>query len=273
MMKKHIWILLIGVTVLSLLAVPGCKRSNVTDPDMIVNDSYQINLSGIADPSTLFVYQGCADQKSQITMSAIYNNGEPIAGKNIVLKIQDDVGYFPGDRKNIILHTNSSGKAFTTYTVTKFAREKIKAGLLTYIQAWIQTDLNPTYGIYDLIPIQLLSDLYEEVSNTFAHLITVNPDEDGTADENITLTAATGGTIQIYVYNSTGTDVIGFAISVIDPNSIITSPLGGTGATDSTQTIIVDNTGTAGDTASITYTAISPTDAVGQSFTINITLQ
>ncbi len=259
-MKKHIWILLIGVTVLSLLAVPGCKRSNVTDPDMIANDSYQINLSGIANPSTLLITQGCPDKTSQITMTAIYNNGEPIAGKQIIMKINDEIGFFPGGYTTTVISTNSSGKAYTTYTVSHFAREKIGHSNLIYLDAYLQTDLNPLYGVHDMIPIQLITDIPDIEVDTLAYVITGS-----------TSFGASGGEFSVFLYNSTGTASINYVIGISD-TSMITSPAPGTsGATESDVTFTVSKNDTSSTrTATITITATA--DGIeGSPITITVT--
>ena len=247
----------------SLVFVPGCKRTDLADPDMHEPAGFIINLSGVANPGLLFVSQGGGWQNSYITMTALYNNGNPVVGKGIVMKINDEFGTFPGDKRTAVITTNSQGKASIRYSISQLAHDQIGADLLIYIQAWMQVDL---YNVYDVIPLQLVTNMPDEEVNTFMAI------QQGSSDD---IDATTGGSFNVLLYNSTGTESINYIINIVDTNSIISShsdgDTGSTGTTGNTETFEV-TTGTVGWTATITITAITPADVTGTSFIITVNL-
>ncbi|MCK4944048.1 MAG: hypothetical protein KAS65_10745, partial [Candidatus Aminicenantes bacterium] len=145
-MKKYILFVFMIAVIGSLVFVPGCKRSDLADPDMHEPAGFIINLSGVANPGLLFVSQGGGWQNSYINMTALYNDGNPVVGKGIVMKINEEFGTFPGDKRTAVITTNSQGKASIRYSVSQLAIDEIGADLLIYIQAWMQVDL---YNVYD----------------------------------------------------------------------------------------------------------------------------
>jgi len=258
----------------SLVFVPGCKRTDLADPDMHEPAGFFINLSGVANPGLLFVSQGGGWQNSYINMTALYNDGSPVVGKGIIMKINEEFGTFPGDKRTAVITTNSQGKASIRYSVSQLAIDQIGADLLIYIQAWMQVDL---VNVYDLIPLQLVTNQPDTLVNTFSSIIIGNPDED-TADDDIDLddTGITGDvTFNVYLYNSTGTSTINYLVTVSDPSGIISSPTNGaTGSTPFTEIITIDSSvlPVAGNTASIIFTVTSPSDLLGTTITITITI-
>lgn len=163
-MRKQIPIVLTTLVALALLTVPACKRTDVNDPGMIANDSYQINLSGTADPSTLYLYIGCDVQTSKLTLNAKFNNGEPVKNREIFLIIEEvptssgstRIGYFQGKKSTISITTNESGISYAYYYVDRTDRERIVLETNVYIRAYIESDLYPK--VYEIIKIRVVSD-------------------------------------------------------------------------------------------------------------------
>ena len=90
-MKKYILFVFMIAVIGSLVFVPGCKRTDLADPDMHEPAGFIINLSGVANPGILFVTQGGGLQNSYINMTALYNDGNPVAGKTIFIYGDYDV--------------------------------------------------------------------------------------------------------------------------------------------------------------------------------------
>lgn len=240
----------------SLVFVPGCKRSDLADPDMHNNAGFFINLSGVANPGTLFVTQGGGWQNSYINMTARYNDGNPVAGKSIFMKINEEFGTFPGDKRTAVITTNSQGQASIRYSVSQLAIEQIGSELLILIQAWMQVDL---YNVYDFIPLQLVTNMPDEDVNTLAYFVSGNYQS----------IPSIGGNFSVYLYNSTGSDPITYIVGITD-TSMITSPANGTtGTTDSTVDFTVsENSSGSPRSTIVTITAQSPDDVLGSPISI-----
>jgi hypothetical protein len=236
---------------------------------------YEIILAGNSDPSTLFVTQDIGWVLSTIRVNATYNTGAPVPSKTIMFKISDEFGEFNNGKRTIYKTTNTNGNAQATYRVHHKHRDEIGAEQTIYIYAVLQDDNRtdiPQAVVFDNIPIHLVTDF--KAADTFDYIITSSDDVDGTIDNNVTLNASSGGTVTLYIYNSTGSATITYQVSVTDANGIIDSPTtGDTGSTPITATIDVNDTGAATDTATITYTVTDPATLIGQSFTFTITLQ
>lgn len=148
----------------SLVLAPGCTRNAVDDPDMHEPAGYFINLSGVAVPSTLYIYLGCNTQQSKINITALYNNGEPVINKKVDLIIEEIpttsgttlIGYFSGKKNSISVTTNSQGKVTVYYYVDDTDRERIVLEQEVNIRAYIETDLYPI--TYEVITVRVLSD-------------------------------------------------------------------------------------------------------------------
>ena len=262
-MRKIIQYTMLGLMLCSLLALNSCVRSDVTDPDMHANAGFLINLSGVANPGTLFVTQGGGWQNSYITMNAKFNDGTPVVGRNILMKIGEEFGTFPGDKRTAVITTNSQGTASIRYSISQLAIDQIGPEKLVYIQAWMQGDL---INVYDLIPIQLVTNMPDAEVNTFMAVPT----------DNRSISAATGGSFNVFLYNSTGTESITYLINITDADGIISShtdgDTGSTGTAGNTETFEIVDTGTSGQSATITITAVTPSDVAGTTYTITVTL-
>lgn len=242
-MKKTIQYLVFGLVMAGLLFFSSCTRTNVADPDMDNNDSYYINLSGTANPSTLFIPTAGQDS-STIHLLAHFNTGEPVVGREILLKLDDDIGYFPNDKRTITLVTNSQGRASTIYTVKHFVIDLIGPSKLIYIAAYIMSDLNPVnVDFHENIPILLLTT-YTEVDTLAA-----------TPAGPITFEIDPSGAQEIYVYNSSGGDnPIAYTYSVDVGWITIT---GFTGSTAETLSVECSTNAGSARTGYITLTASS----------------
>ena len=265
-MRKIIQYTMLGLMLCSLLALNSCVRSDVDDPGMDPNAGFFINLSGVANPGTLFVTQGGGWQNSYITMNAKFNDGTPVVGRNILMKIGEEFGTFPGDKRTAVITTNSQGTASIRYSISQLAIDQIGPEMLIYIQAWMQGDL---INVYDLIPIQLVTNMPDDGANALAVLLI----DTGVDPMNI---PNTGGTVNYQIYNSKGDDGITFLVTLQDSANNadwvgLSTP---SGTTPTTLVITIADGGTGATTpprtAVILITATGPDDVVNDTETITI---
>jgi len=248
-MKKTIWIVILAM----LLLPSACKRTDVTDPGQIPNAGFRVSLSGTANPSVLYV-PAVGFVQSLITVTALHNDGTPVAGHNVILKIHEEFGDFANDRSVQILPTNANGVISTYFKVGGAALQEIGAEYQMYIQATLQDDGRVDFTTAeDWIPIRL---------------ITRNPDVDTLAatPASIPSVPVEGGTYTISVFNSTSANSISF-VENHSPDDGIDVELS-SGSTPSTITVTVDATSFA-RAWTITLTANDP-DVSGSPLTITI---
>ncbi len=245
----------------ALVFVPGCKRSDLADPDMHEPAGFIINLSGVANPGLLFVSQGTSPAISYLNTTALYNNGTPVTGKNIVFKISDDIGYFPGGSRTAVRTTNAQGKTSIQYSVTHLAIDKIGSDSMIYIQALMQVDL---YNVWEIIPLQLVTNMPDDGANQLAITLV------DTGVDPLNVPNLGPVTLNYLVFNSKGTDAISFLVTIPATDTWITSSVA-SGTTDSTIAFTVaDNTGNPSRSTTIIITATAPADVFNQTETITI---
>ena len=249
-MKKTMMFIILA----ALVVIPGCKRSDVTDPGMTPNAGFRVNLSGIANPGVLLVTLDTTPARSLLTFWAKRNDGTAIAGETIILKITEDIGYFPGDKRTTTVTTDAAGVAQIWYSVDHFAINTIGSSKYVYIEALLQDSGRYIYG-YDPVPIYLVTNLPPvDTLNVSSRELTFGVD---------------GGLQTISVFNSSGTDPISYS-GVYAPTDGISVSVG-TGQTPDTLYIDVEPNTTGLDrTWIITLTASDP-DVEGDPIEITVT--
>ncbi len=261
-MKKYILFVFMIAVIGSLVFVPGCKRTDLADPDIHEHAGFIINLSGVANPGLLFVSQGTSPAVSYLNTTALYNNGTPVSGKNIVFKISDDIGYFPGGSRTAVRTTNSQGKTSIQYSVTHLAIDKIGADKLVYIQALMQVDL---YNVWEIIPLQLVTNMPDDGANQLAITLV------DTGVDPLNVPNLGPVTLNYLVFNSKGTDAISFLVTIPAAAATWITSSVASGTTDSTITFTVaDNSTFPTRSTTITITATAPADVFNQTETITI---
>lgn len=156
-MRKNILLyILVIATVAGLLSTTSCKRSKVEDPDVIGPAGFRIQLSGTANPSTMYVPGDQTSDPSVITATAMHNDGTPAAGYKVIFE-EGAYGYFDGYRISDSRTTNASGVAQINYYIP--AGSPVKATIMTNISVTLVDDGrldNNISAVYDVIPVKLI---------------------------------------------------------------------------------------------------------------------
>lgn len=154
---------LVFAVFIGLLSVTSCKRAKVADPDMIGPAGFRIILSGTANPSTLYIPEVQPPVFSNLTVTALDNQGKPVAGKQVVF--QDyGFGYFENYEISTVRTTDAAGVVRMTYFIPPGA--PVKAQFKTYIEVTLVDDgrLDSATGqVRDSIPIILIPYVTEGI--------------------------------------------------------------------------------------------------------------
>jgi hypothetical protein len=151
--KSILFYFLLCIVILGLINISSCKRSKVTNPDVTGRAGFRIILSGVANPSTLYVPQSLPAVSSLITATALNNDGTPVANHRIIFQTEL-YGYFENYQISDTRMTNSSGVAQITFFIPPGSN--IAASVLTNIYATLVDDGrldNTTAQVQDTIPI------------------------------------------------------------------------------------------------------------------------
>jgi hypothetical protein len=154
-MKKYLILMLI-VMVVCLTGLSSCKRSNVKDPDMKDPAGFRIILSGIANPSTLYIPLTEPPVYSDVEVTARHNDGTPAANYKVIFE-HDGYGYFQGFKISDFRITNSQGKTGIRYWLPAGAPVKIASQM--FIKATLVDDGRvevPSAEVYDYIAINVI---------------------------------------------------------------------------------------------------------------------
>lgn len=154
--KNNLIYLIILVSVIGLLTGTSCKRNSVPDPDTHNPAGFRIILSGVADPSTLYIPQGEPAVSSLITVTALNNDGTPVVGRSVVFQVSS-YGYLNNYQISDVQTTNQSGMAHRTFFIP--AQTNIRSTTLTEVKVTLIDDgrLDSTVAqITDTIPIKII---------------------------------------------------------------------------------------------------------------------
>ncbi len=154
-MKKYIFATIL-ISIVLILTATSCKRSAVPDPGNIDPKGFRIDLTGEANPSTLYIPLANPAVYSDIIVYAEKNDGTPVANVKIIFE-QEGYGYFEGFRVSDTRTTNGQGKAQIRYWIP--AGTAIKAEVLTSIRATLIDDGRfdiPMAAVFDYIPIKII---------------------------------------------------------------------------------------------------------------------
>ncbi len=107
-MKRYYGLVIILVFGLFLLS--SCTRDNVEDPDMNGPSGFRLQISGTANPSTLYVPEKLPSVSSQISARVLHNDGTPAVNYTVIFQT-DSLGYFENYMISDTRVTNGSGIA------------------------------------------------------------------------------------------------------------------------------------------------------------------
>jgi len=138
--------LLIFLLFMGLLSSISCKRNSQNDPGMKPGASYRI-LSGAANPSTLYVPRTNNTASSHITATATYNDGTPIAFKNVVFQA-GKYGYLDGNQISDVRTTNAGGVAEINFHIP--ASADVSTTETVYVSATLVDD-NAIDSVYSQV--------------------------------------------------------------------------------------------------------------------------
>lgn len=155
-MKRWILWFVIAALFIGFLSTTSCKRSKVGEPGMGGPAGLRIILSGTANPSTLYVPETQPAVYSEITVTALNNDGSPVVGKEVIFQ-EGGYGYFDNYQISDVRTTDGSGVARINYFIPPSAN--IKATITTYITVILVDDgrLDSTLAqIRDDIPVVII---------------------------------------------------------------------------------------------------------------------
>ena len=159
-MKKCLIIIAI---IVGLIGLSSCKRSGVNNPDMKDPAGFRIILSGIANPSTLYIPLTEPPVYSDIEVTAKHNDGTPATNYKIIFE-HDGYGYFQGYMISDTRITNAQGKARIRYWLP--AGTPVKIASQMFVKATLVDDgrVEPQSAtVYDYIAINVIPYQQESV--------------------------------------------------------------------------------------------------------------
>jgi len=165
---------------------------------------FRINLSGIANPSTLYVPETQPAVWSEITVTALHNNGTPAADFDIIFE-DGGYGYFDtpeGLKISVRDTTNASGVAQVTYYIP--AGASVRSTVMTSVKVTLVDDGrfdNPLALIYDIIPIRIIPYRQEGV---IIHGRVTTPAGNGVEGVVISLAGADGNVSGVAITRPSG---------------------------------------------------------------------
>ncbi len=159
--KKNtiLYLTVLTVLLMGLLGMSSCKRSAPQDPTMQGPAGFRVILSGTANPSTLYVPENQPAVSSVITVTALNNDGTPVANSKVVFKVEK-WGYLDNSQISDIRTTNSSGVATINYYIP--ARQNVGGDGYDYVEVTLVDDgrldtASSTFShVRDRIPIRII---------------------------------------------------------------------------------------------------------------------
>lgn len=201
-MKKNILTyLLVAVTVIGLLSMTSCKRNSPDDPEMKGPAGFYINLSGTANPSTIYISSTGAEAWTDIIVRALNNDGSPAAGYDIIFQ-ESGYGFFEGFRVSATRRTDAAGMAQMRYYIPSTAN--IKATIMTNITVTLVNNgrLDGFLSeVNDVIPVQIVPYLTQGII-VHGHVLT--PAGNGVPDITMVLDGDDGNMDSVTVTRDSG---------------------------------------------------------------------
>lgn len=199
--RSFIYYIMVFFLISGLLSLTSCKRARVADPDMQGPAGFRVILSGTANPSTLHVPNSDSAVSSHLTVTALHNNGTPVANKEVIFQ-DGGYGYFENFEVSVVRRTDAAGVVNMTYYLPPAAN--IKAEFVTYITVTLVDDgrLDSAHGlIFDTIPIRLVPYMTQGVV-LHGHVLT--PAGNGVGEVTVTLAGEGDNMSAITVTRSSG---------------------------------------------------------------------
>jgi hypothetical protein len=201
---KNSKILIIFVVIILMIGLSSCKRASSEAPTMQVNSGFRVILSGVANPSTLYVPDDNSAFSTNLIIQAKDNKGNPLVGYQVILEqLGPFYGLFEDDMVTISKRTDSNGNVFVNYSFL----EGIYVATSQYIEvrATLVDDgrIDPkdtSAAINDIIPIRIMKN-----ENTYLDSYMLHGEvslKDGTGVSGVTITITNYGSTGTYSFTN-----------------------------------------------------------------------
>jgi hypothetical protein len=202
---KNSKILIIFVVIILMIGLSSCKRASSDDPTMQVNSGFRVILSGVANPSTLYVPDDNGAFSTNLIIQAKDNKGNPLVGYQVILEqLGPFYGLFEDDMITVSKRTDSNGNIFVNYAFL----EGIYVATSQYIEvrATLVDDgrIDPkdtSAAINDIIPIKIVNNennIYEDFYLLHGEVSL----KDGTGVSGVTITITNYGSTGTYSFTN-----------------------------------------------------------------------
>jgi len=148
---------LVIILVFGLILLSACTRDSVEDPDMNGPSGFRLQVSGTANPSTLYVPESMPSVSSQISARVLMNDGTPAVNYTVIFQT-DSLGYFDNYMISDTRTTDGSGIARITYYIPPgtYAVGDTRVELKATVVDDGRNDIPFLSEVYDNIPVRII---------------------------------------------------------------------------------------------------------------------